>query len=251
MKKLLVILVCLMLVSCAPTAAQIQKAIEETQVAQTQTQASAATNTPTETPIPTATLTPTPDLRIINGDPQDFLIKVIDLPKESNYYLPNNTWTGRDSNNDIVNSWGVADAQAYIAQTGRVDGWWVDYERGSQIQTAPEELWCDVVKYKTTEGAQLSLTNYNDLMVPENKGVLTVANEKFPDLGEQSIAYYKTKTHDSGVVYIDYYIASFYYNFYFECDGYGPKDQVKPEFVDSVMNIILNKLKTAPLVAPE
>jgi hypothetical protein len=125
------------------------------------------TSTPTKTPKNTPTLTPTPDLRVIDGDPMDFLLQKIDLPPEAKYYLPDSSWISPHRNSEIISAWGVEEGRKYLEETGRIDGWWVIYLRGTITVTAPEQIYDNVVKYATAEGAQLVVKKYGDRRVEE------------------------------------------------------------------------------------
>ncbi|PKO02755.1 MAG: hypothetical protein CVU43_06295 [Chloroflexi bacterium HGW-Chloroflexi-5] len=272
MKKItgLILLCAFLLSSCKPNALEVAIAIGLTQTASiplaTNTQEPISTNTPTINLEPTGTSTPVIDfgssttlppiidLRVVNGAPLDFQIKPSDLPKESMFYLPNSTWTSRLSNNEIINGWTVDYGREYLEKTGRVDGWWTYLARGSQKLTAPEEVFCNVVQYKTTEGARISLTEYNVLVAPKRTEnfyyTIYKASEEFPDLGDTSIAHYYDKTVDSGEKYTEYSIESTYFNYLIECSGYGRKIEVKPDYVANLVQIIINKMEEAGLVEP-
>lgn len=261
-KYFVLIILAFFLFGCSPSPEAIQKALDETQTAislltptLTPTPLMTNTPTPTNTPIPTntpePTLTPTPDLRIVNGDPLDFIPQIADLPKESQFYLPNETWTGRHSNNEVIGGWGVDEGREYLARTSRIDGWWVAYLRGSEQLKAPEEIYCQVVKYETTEGALISLTEYNFFKKPfRSTYTWTLSNDTFEDLSEETIAYYREFTADSGEKNTVYNIDTSYYNYFINCYGYGRKIEVEPDFVADLVRIVINKMKTAGLTEP-
>lgn len=259
MKKLfgLLLVLCVSIISCSPSPRTIEKAIAETQTSfallstntPTKTETSTLTPTPTETPTPTPTFTPTPDLRVIDGDPIDFLIESSDLPKESQYYIPNELWKSIHLNKEVINGWGEEEGRKYLERTGRVEGYFVYFQRGSIKIIAPEQIFCEVVKYKTAEGALISLKEFNAVTdAKRSKYIYTFANEKFPELGENAIAYYREWTIDSGNKYIHYSIETTFYNFLISCSGYGPKKEVDPQFVANLVTIELNKLRNAPLI---
>lgn len=260
MKKVLCILaLTVILAGCAPSPEAIEKALAQTQtaIALLSTNTPTITNTPTETSTPTPTntpeptFTPTPDLRIIDGDPYDFALTRDDLPKESQYFLPDSSWTGRHSNNEVIGGWGVDEGQEYLKRTGRIDGWWVELYRGSEILKAPQNFYCNVVEYETTEGAQISLLDYNVIAYPDRASVeYLLAKEVFPELGDTRIAYYYEYMADSGEKEIYYNIESTYYNFLVSCFGWGRKVEVEPDFVANVVKKIIDKMKAAPLITP-
>lgn len=251
----------IILVCCAPSPAAIETALVQTQtaIASLSTITPTITNTPTETSTPTPTntpeptITPTPDLRVIDGDPYDFALTRDDLPKESQYYLPDSSWTGRHSNNEVIGGWGTDEGQEYLARTGRIDGWWVELYRGSEILKAPQNFYCNVVEYETTEGAQISLKDYNVIAYPERSTGLVdfkLAKEVFPNLGDSRIAYYYEEIADSGEMQIGYIVEATFFNYLIDCQGYGRKAEVEPDFVANVVQKIIDKLKAAPLITP-
>ena len=112
------------------------------------------TDTPNPTTTPTETPSPTPDLRVIDADPYTFLLKAEDLPEDAHYYLPNSSWISPHRNYEVISGWGVDEGRAYLAATGRVDGWWVYYERGTNTVIAPEQIGDNPVLFRTIEGAK-------------------------------------------------------------------------------------------------
>jgi len=103
------------------------------------------TTVPTTVPTVAPSITPTPDLRIVDTDPQMFILKQVDFPKAGLYYLPNETWIGKDTNDQIIVEWGVNKGQDYVTNTGRIGGWWDAYNRGTLAVKMPKELSCDVI----------------------------------------------------------------------------------------------------------
>lgn len=261
-KSFILIFFSIFLFGCSPSPEAIQKALDETQTAislltPTQTSTPVITNTPipTNTPQPTntpePTLTPTPDLRIVNGDPLDFIPQIADLPKESQFYLPDSTWTGRHSNDEVIGGWGVDEGREYLATTGRKEGWWVGYLRGSERLKAPEMVYCQVVEYETAEGALLSLTEYNVIKKPlRSTYTWTPSNEVFSGLRKETISYYREFTADSGEKLIIYIIETTYYNYFISCEGRGRKVEVEPDYVAGLVEIVINKMKAAGLIEP-
>jgi len=153
---------------CNPSESSIQTAMAETQQSlPTATETFLPTNTVTYTPEPTSTetliptstvtITPTPDKRIIEIGPEEFLLEKEDLPSEAKYYLPNFTWISPHRNSEVISGWGKEEGQKYLEETGRIDGWGVYYARGTSIVRAPEEIFHNIIQYRTAEGAQLAM----------------------------------------------------------------------------------------------
>lgn len=74
---------------------------------------------PSNTPEPTPSHTPTPDVRIITGDPEDYILQKDDLPDK--YILPQG-WSSPHLNSEILSARGVEDGKAYLEATGRIGG---------------------------------------------------------------------------------------------------------------------------------
>jgi len=224
---------CLILVACSPSESVIQKAIAKTQTA-------ASTNVPS-TETPTITPSPTPDLRVIKVDPKEFLLSKDDLPIEAKYYLPNQYWISPHRNVEILQDMGAEDGGKYINATGRIDGWWADYMRGSSKVVAPKEVYNNVIMYQTAAGAQLFITKYGDLNLADGYAEVENASR----IGEVSRTYILKKGNTT------YYLLDFAYrNYVHRIQAYGLESEVKPEFVMKIAKILLSKLETAPLSAP-
>jgi hypothetical protein len=161
--------------------------------------------TPSITPTPTLmrVASPLPEIKLIKADPQDLLLAINDLPLAGKYYLPN-AGLSRLSNREIIQSLGAEKAQEYINETGRVDGWTVNYKRGSNTVSSPEEVVDSVVVYETVEGAQSSIEKYWNLnRSPDFRQILG-----YPTVGDLSLAISLTK--GNRVQYVYYFSYSNY-----------------------------------------
>lgn len=87
---------------------------------------------------------------IFTGSPQDFLVRMDELG--SSYFAPD---AGASTPNSRILEL-RADGQAYIAATGRRDGWQVQYNRNAG--DGPIYIVNVAVLYESAEGAQLSLS---------------------------------------------------------------------------------------------
>jgi hypothetical protein len=164
---------CIVVLSaCGPSQVEIEQTVQAS-IAQTERARPTATTIPTNTMMPTATATatpfpsPTPDTRIIDADPRDLLLEKSDLPADGKYVLPGPRWISPLTNAEIVASWTVEEGQAYLAETGRIDGWWVAYRQGSNQVVMPQEVYDNAVIYTYAEGAQLIVTKYGDEYVED------------------------------------------------------------------------------------
>jgi hypothetical protein len=249
MKKFVFLLI-IFLTSCAPSVSAVATAIAQTQAAAVQTQAAAETETPTETPTNTPTVTPTvtptPDIRVIRGDPYDYLLKQIDLPKEGKYFLPNETWLGGSPNEQRIAERGIEKGKDYVVSTGRIFGWWIDYLRGTIAAPLPEEIYCDIGFFETAAGALLAETKYNypTILSPE-------ANWEIKDLpiniGDYTVV---AEIVDNNINRVWREIIFTYRNVSVLVLGYGMESDVQWEFVQSLAEMELAKLQAAPLTLP-
>jgi hypothetical protein len=243
-----------LLTACAPTKNAIETAIYQTQAAaatSTYTQTPIPTDTPTllptETPTPSPTPSPTPDLRTIQGDPPDLLMIQADLPRDAKYYIPNELWTGMLHNEHIVSSWTVEKGKAYLAATGRIDGMWVEYNRGSLTVIAPETIFDNVAIFQTAKGAQLVIKKYEDNIRIDN-GYTEMDNP--PQVGDITRAYMFKKMQPSGEYRVWIGIAFSCRNIFHYVEGYGWEREVTLEYVEKVASAILARMEVAPLVSP-
>lgn len=249
-----ILLVGLLLGACSPansTPAQddIQTAIAQTEEAKpTNTSTLAWTNTPvptnTPTPEPTFTPSPTPDLRVIDADPYTFLLTKDDLPKDARYYLPNEGWISPHRNSEIISGWGVDEGRDYLAATGRVDGWWVYYDRGTQTVIAPEEVYDNVVMYRDATGAALIMEKYSTCADPDSD----YANVTFDfKIGDITRACTWREMQSNGENRVWYRIEFTYRNYYHAVGGWGWEDEVTLEYVAGIAQTLFEKLEQAPL----
>jgi len=240
------------LVACSPSQSAVETAIYQTQAAaatNTSTQTLLPTDTrtpfPTDTPTPSATLSPTPDLRTNQGDPPDLIMIRADLPLDANYYIPNETWTGMLHNVQIVSSWTVEKGRAYLADTGRIDGMWISFNRGSTTVIAPQEIYDNVAIFKTAEGAQLVVTKYEDSDL-EN-GYTELVNP--PQIGDKTREFIRKQMQSSGEYRVWISVAFSYRNIYHYIEGYGWEKEVDLEYIENVARKILSRMEVAPLAS--
>lgn len=249
MKKLS-FLVIILLASCAPSASSIATAIVQTQAAAEATQAAAATATPTvtstSTPTVTPTMTSTPDMRVIEGNPYNFLLKQIDFPAEGRYYLPNQGWIHENTNSEVILNRGVEEGKQYVNRTGRIDGWWEDYARGTIGAQLPEEIWCGVYFFNTKDGAVLALHEYMDPTVTDPTAGFKKVENSFL-LGDLT-NYYEKIDINKNRVWRDVYFT--YYNVVVDIEAYGIDADVSWDVVTTLAGKVLAKLQAAPLTNP-
>jgi hypothetical protein len=249
-KRLSCILFAVILCACAPSQdaiqATIQAGIQATQNAQP-----TATRLPTETPAPTATAdptitaspSPTPDVRLIDINPKELLLQKADLPAEARYYLPDEAWISPVRNSEIVSEWTVEEGQAYLAATGRIDGWLIYYKRGASGAVLPEQIFNNVVIYSTIEGAQLYIAKYSDRRITEEN----YTEIDVPEIGDTARAFMKRETNSGGETRVWIYVSFSYRNVSHTVNIYGWEKEITLDFAASVANKLLEGLKQLPL----
>ena len=265
-KTIILITLGFMLMGCGSSEKAIQTAIAETEAANpTTTSTQAISETPTITPSPTFTLTPsetptvtasptktetptpTPDLRVIAIESKAFLLTSDDLPKEAKYYLPNSNWISPHHNSEIISGWGEEKGRAYLAESGRIDGWWVWYDRGTKTVIAPANVYHNIIQYKTAKGAQISITKHN-CIVRNDCDAYSFVERDYSDLGDVSIGMINKEMQSNGKNRVWYYVETAYRNYVSVVAGWGWEDEVEYEYVENIARIALEKLKAAPLV---
>lgn len=264
MKKIVWLIVLPLLFSaCGPSPEQVQIAIAETLTAQptytftflpsptlTGTPTPTATITPTLTTVPTdtPTPTPTPDIRIIDVDPQKFLLKASELPEEGKYYLPGSDWMSINTNEEIISLRGVEEGRDYVIRTGRVTGWWVEYLRGTRAVEMPEDVYVFVAQYKTAEGAQLALLKYNN--VETNTKYRWRYETVDRGLGDKYIVTVYDKITSGGDKDVSYLFEFTYRNYLVEIGLFDLEKYISHDFALLLGEKVLNKLEAAELVFP-
>ena len=236
---------------CAPSESIIQTAIAKTALSEptkTQTPTTTPTLAPTLTLTPSITPSPTPDLRIINDDPQLFLLKANELPLDAKYFLPNSTWTSPHTNAEVVSNWTVKKGQEYIQRTGREMGWWVSYLRGTKNVIAPDEINISAIRFNRHAGAMLLISDY-------------AFSKRYPELGWKIIDKKVTFSDDCNVeehqqknsggdIEVSYKITCIYRNFAVDVTAYGSQSEVTHEFIEDIVKKVIEKLENADLVSP-
>jgi|WetSurMetagenome_2_1015567.scaffolds.fasta_scaffold189248_1 hypothetical protein len=283
--RIFYISLCLLMIivsSCAPSPGVVATAMAQTEVSlsfttpqlPTATITSTSeppTYTPTEIQKPVPTITNTPDFQVIKSDPKIYLCDTQDFPNEGNYYIPapKAIFTYRDSNgkeqtfyqeyinhfsNDILtiaqqsNSSHIV--QSYMADTGRVDGWSIEYKKGNTSFAGPYTVLCDVESFKTSEGAFLAVQKYNQAETSELVG-WEYDEVQHPSLGSADVF---LKNEDLKKKDLANHVAiQFSYRNYLVTISAQDKTQKEITF-DILYQVglkILKKLENAPLNAPE
>lgn len=124
-------------------------------------------------PLPTH---PTPDVRVINASPRSMLPERTDLPTDGKFYL---TYESPTRNSEMISGWGVAEGRDYLAASGRIDGWSIEYTRGTRTAKVPEWIYYNGIIYQTEAGhaatdEQLGRCNVDDgwVEIPAPEGMV-------------------------------------------------------------------------------
>ena len=275
MKRIIFVLFVFVLSACAnqPSESDIQTAIAQTQEANpaftntveptetpTNTVSNTPTNTPTDvptetkTPTPTETLTPsptpspTPDMRIITGDPYDFILVENDLPDR--YYLKRG-YSSPHINKEILSGWGIEEGKAYLEATGRIGGWVIYYILGSPTAIAPEWIRSIIVMYDNVDGPDILNEPEWDQQYADKvrDGIWEPINYEM-ELGDDNRVYIRRKRQPNGKYKVWYFIEFWYRNVWASVSGYGWEPDVNHDYLENAAREILTKLEAAPLTNP-
>jgi hypothetical protein len=167
-----------------------------------------------------------------------------DLPPEAKYFLPNSDWISPHRNSEVVSGWGVEEGRRYLEQTGRIDGWWVSFVRGTSTVNAPEEIYNNVVLYKTADGAKLVLEEFSSCEDPDNEYTLV---DPAPLIGDATKACIHKEMQSSGENRVTYRIEFLTRNVFHAVVGWGWEREVDGDYVADVARVLLAKAEQAPL----
>jgi hypothetical protein len=248
MKRLFFCIVLLVLAACSaqPSQDSIQTAIAQTQEANPTYTPLPPTETPTEIPTQTPTITPspTPDLRVIDIDPYKLLLQKSECPPDGKYFLPGPDWTSPITNSEIVSGWTIEKGQAYLAETGRIEGWMVNYKRGNANVLLPQEIYDNVVLYSSISGAQIVIEKYEDRYVTDF-GWLELNDP--PKIGDITRTFVYKETDASGVTKVWYRLSFTYHNIFHGVNVYGYEKETSLDHAVSIAQTLLHNLEQLPL----
>jgi hypothetical protein len=256
--------VSIFVVSCSPSENSINTEIAQTQAAnptntleptntpqptatQTATEIPTDTPTPTETPTATPTASPTPDVRIIIESSDKFLLQASDLPQDAKYFLSYTSLISPIHNSEIISALGREEGLDYLEKSGFINGWYVIYARGTRKVRAPERINHTIGQYKSSEGAQLTVKEYNISTYSDDDWELM---DEEVNLGDLSLAMIYKEMQSNGKYWVWIIIDSAYRNYVSRVDGSGWEDDVSLEYVMDIAQIALDKLKSAKLSEP-
>lgn len=183
---------------------------------------------------------------IITGDPEEFVLQLSDLPAEGEYYIPTAWWAVNsdesDLNEEIISDWGKKLGREYVISTGRERGYSRIFYRGSENKDYPFFIYCQVIQYDTVEGPAKLLDTYYDVTRSPYDGWKVV--DRQIDLGDQNKIYTQYEIESTGAIYRWYEIEFAYKNFIGRVFVRGYEWQVTHDFVESLAQTILTRMKS-------
>jgi hypothetical protein len=221
--------------ACAPSPQAIQTAIGQTQEANPTSTFTPIPpiETPTHPPTETPTIIPSPtlDLLLIQYNLKGFLLQMSDFPQGGSYssYVMERNSLSIIPNDKVT----IDNSVAYIKETGRIEGWSVDY--GIYNNGWKEYIEDKVNLYQTTAGAQLALSNYSNAVVNKIPKEINP-----PEIGDFTRSYYN----DWGLYEIDFA----YRNCTHELWGYGAENEIID--LRNIAQSLITRLQTSPLLNP-
>ncbi|MFH1445830.1 MAG: hypothetical protein ABIG43_00265, partial [Chloroflexota bacterium] len=130
----------------------------------------------------------------------------------------------------------------YLDKTGRIGGWEAYFLRGSVTVKAPKEI-CNVInQYSTSEGALSAIRDFPPESVREYK----LVDDNYP-LGDFAHLYIYKEMQSSGEYLVFHRIDVVYRNFVTVVHGFGLEKEFDVDFVTNLAEIVIDKLKEAPL----
>lgn len=180
--------------------------------------------------------TSTPDLQLLKANAPVLLLNVADLPSQGKYLLPVPSGSGELDNQAVLDAWGADAGGKYISDTGRLDGWWIQFNRTADGSGVPAEVYDSIVLYQSSVGARLSVRTYADhgmQAYTELQGI--------PRLGDGARAFVLK---DAGKV--DYVLYFSFRNFQHIVEIVGLENEATPAFAIGLAQALLQKLRSAP-----
>ncbi len=186
--------------------------------------------------IPGLAPSPTPDIQLLRANAPLLLLNVADLPSAGKYHLPVPSGSGELDNQAVLDSWGAADGAKYIRDTGRLSGWWIQFNRTVEDPASPSEVYDSLVLYQTSAGARLSVQTY------AGHGMQNYTEVRgLPQIGDGARAFVLK---NAGTA--DYVLYFSYRNFQHVVEVIGADTDATPAFALSLAQALLQKLKSNP-----
>lgn len=179
---------------------------------------------------------PTADLQLLKANAPVLLLNVADLPSEGKYLLPVPSGSGELDNQAVVDSWGADAGGKYISDTGRLDGWWIQFNRTVDGAAVPSEVYDSIVLYQTPAGARLSVQTYARHGMQDYTEV-----QGIPQIGDGARAFVRKNGGN-----VDYVLYFSFRNFQHVVEILGTETDATPAFAMGLAEKLLQRLKSAP-----
>lgn len=146
-------------------------------------------------------------------------------------------------NFEIISQWGREEGTKYLEKSGRIHGWFVYFKKGAVNIKAPPQFFHNIIQYKNHEGAHLTVQIFSTIhSLPNYK----LVEDNYP-LGDYSRVYLAKEMQSNGKYFIQYRIETAYRNYVSIVAGQGMENEFDFDFMLSIAEIALEKLKSAPL----
>ena len=175
------------------------------------------------------------------------MLQAEDLPQDAKYFLPGSQWISPHHNSEIISDMGREEGLEYLEKSGRIDGWWVYFNRGTRTVRAPEIIFHNIIQYKSAEGAQWSVEEHN--YAAQGDPGWDYINQEIT-LGDVSVAVIHKEMQSNGKYRVSIAIDSSYRNYLSRVAGLGSEDDVSLDYIMQVAQVALEMLEAAELSEP-
>lgn len=167
----------------------------------------------------------------------DLVLSQSDLPAKGGYRLPDKNASSPYHNDEVMQRYEDGQASAYIAETGRVDGWEIRYKRGKNDVLLPAEMYDNLILFQTAEGALKYMDQFTVKFL--EAGYQENAPQKI--IGDATRLFVKKDG-----VFVKYMLEFSYRNYVHRLQGYGLQAEIDPAFIEMTAFTLLQKLQATP-----
>jgi hypothetical protein len=86
---------------------------------------------------------------VVDIDPRDLLLSRVELPAEGKWYLIK---LSPSHNSEVISTRGLDAGNEYVRVSGRIDGWFAYYGRGTSQASVPDNIETQVILYRDASG---------------------------------------------------------------------------------------------------
>ncbi len=174
----------------------------------------------------------------------DYLLRPDDMPHK--YLIPEDG-EQHTSTLRLIQNLGEIEAKTYVKETGRIDGWWLRFERTSKADFAPGAFESSIELFQTVDGARLAMSPaYYSLYMDESRKYSQV--EGGCDLGDQCEFFYSEKEDKATeLIMAQYNVAFAYRNAFVWVMARGLQVDMDADYVLDAARMVYNKLLEAPI----